>query len=109
MTASELDWLASQVEDADATEQTKDDDEQDATEQTQDDDEDATEQTQDEEISVRNADGNGRTLGTKIPPSEIIVRDIAVERHAPLVDLPADTDAAFGQWLAGSRLMPPRH
>ncbi len=79
-------------------------------------DADETDVTRDKFDAFMNADetdvtqdkfnGFGRTVTPKIPASEIIVRDIAIERSAPLAALPADTDAAFGQWLAGSRLTP---
>ena len=114
MTSLELDLIASQIEDDDATDLTKDDD---ATDLTKDDDEEeSTDATIDEEEEIRvDADdtdsairdghkGINRAAGTKIPASQIIARDIAIEPTAPLASLPADTDAAFGQWLAGSGL-----
>lgn len=103
MTNSEFDRTASQLEEADATDLTRDDDDANSTDMTQDeDDENSTDMTQDEEIHL------AKNTGGKVPSSEIVVRTIAVER-APLVDLPADTDAAFDQWLAGSGLAPSRH
>jgi len=122
MTSVELDWATAQIEAADSTEATKDDDQDGGTEATQDDDQDATEATQDDELRMgaddteltKDADdtdmtvdkfgGIGRAASPKIPASQIIARDIAIEPTAPLASLPADTDAAFGQWLAGSGL-----
>ena len=129
----ELDWAAAQIEDADSTESTRDDQEEstestqdeeeirmdaDSTESTRDEEEESTESTQDEEKIRMDADSTDATrdkfaedigtIGSKIPSSEIIVRTIAVER-APLVALPADADAAFGQWLANSGLAPSKH
>ena len=131
----EQDWLASQIEDADSTDATRDEEEEstdatqdeevrmdaESTDATRDEEEDSTDATQDEEIRM-DADSTeltrdefaggmnaGQVVGSKIPSSEIIVRTIAVERSAPLVDLPADADAAFGQWLGNSGLAPSKH
>jgi hypothetical protein len=83
---------------ADYTELTQDKFGADSIEATQDKFADDTDSTSDK------FNGIGRATSPKIPASEIIVRDIAIERSAPLVALPTDTDAAFGQWLAGSQL-----
>jgi hypothetical protein len=100
---------------ADSTDVTQDDQEipedADSTDVTQDDDEirmalDSTELTQDKFGAGIDA---GLRKSSKIPSSEIVVRTISVERTAPLADLPADMDAAFGQWLSNSGLAPSKH
>ena len=90
-----------QEDGADATDQTQEDDGADATDQTQEAhlSQDHTEETRDKFSILMEAAG-----GAKIPASEIIVRNIGVEPSAPLAALPADSDAAFSQWLAGSQL-----
>jgi hypothetical protein len=103
MTSRELDWAASQVEHADATESTQDQEEE------------ATESTQDEEVRMDADDtdvtqgkflGIGRSVSATVPASRIVVRDIAVAPAAGAA-LPADSDAAFSRWLAGSGLGAP--
>ena len=113
MTSQKLDLIASQIEDLDATELTKDE-EDDETEMTVDEPEpeevrmdadspDLTMDADDTDATIDKFGGIGRPLSPKIPASQIIARDIAIE-PAPLAALPANADAAFGQWLAGSGL-----
>lgn len=116
MASSELDLTVTQAYELDSTDATiRDDEEQDSTDSTISDDEedadekvsmdaDSTEATRDKFAAEIDAAGTG-----KIPSSEIVVRTIAVERTAPLADLPADADAAFGQWLSGSGLASSKH
>lgn len=114
MTSSEFDWITANVEAADSTESTQDhSDEQESTESTQDHgDEDSTESTADGEIRM-NADHTDDTSSDEFPPrnlsklpqSQIVTHDIAVNMAAS-VSLPADSNAAFAQWLAGSQLSP---
>jgi hypothetical protein len=116
MTSRELDLIASQIEDLDSTDLTQDENEDESTDLTQDDEEirldaDATELTMDKfgssdaDATELTKDSLIGTIGnTKLPASEIHVRDLAIESTAPLAALPAESDAAFGQWLAGSGL-----
>lgn len=81
-------------------------------------DADSTEQTQDKFLDADSTDLTRDKFGasieaglatSKIPSSEIVVRTIAVDRSAPLAALPADSDAAYSQWLSNSGLAPSRH
>ncbi len=134
MGSLELNWADAQIEAADSTEITQDDQEKDSTEITQDDeirmdaestdatqdkflDADSTDETQEKFLDADSTDGTSDKFTapadaratSKIPASEIVVRTIAVERSAPLAALPVDANVAFSQWLSGSGLAPAKH